>query len=239
MMENHPKFLGAILGFSAATLLFSTPLLVSLFKGSKKNRKRTYKVLGFEMGGTSCKVSLGEKTVDEEGKVLSVNVLTKFTVSNFENNLEKKPEEIIDALVACVINAYYEEVGIAHFGPLALDHSKPNYGSVTTTPKLGWVDFHSLEYFKQRLPLRTRKVSIETDVNAAALAEFLLGGHKVRESLAYITVGTGVGVGLVIDGKPVHGLIHPEGGHSTIRPHEYDKDFKGTCPRHGKFCVEV
>ena len=64
--------------------------------------------------------------------------------------------------------------------------------------------------------MKVKKISIDTDVNACAMAEYLNGGHCVKNSLAYITVGTGVGVGLVINGKTVHGLLHPEGGHSIV-----------------------
>lgn len=232
-MSQHQIALGGLLGFTASALIFSAPLISRLLCGPSK-KQRTIKCLGFEMGGTTCKVGVGEKTLDAEGKVIACKIITSFTVNTY-----KSPEDTVDALLNCIMNAHYEDVGIAHFGPLCLDPEKANYGSVTTTPKEGWQDFHSLEVFRSKLPIKTKKVSIETDVNAAALAEFFLGGHKVKRSLAYITVGTGVGVGLVIDGKTVHGLIHPEAGHTTVIPHEYDKDFKGVCPRHGRNCIEV
>lgn len=232
-LTQHQLALGGFLGFTVSALIFSAPLLSRFLRRSSKTR-RTIKCLGFEMGGTTCKVAVGEKTLDEEGKVISAQIITSFTV-----NTNKNPEDTVDALLNCIMNASYEDVGIAHFGPLSLDPEKANYGSVTTTPKEGWENFHSLEVFRSKLTIKTKKVSIETDVNAAALAEFYLGGHKVKRSLAYITVGTGVGVGLVIDGKAVHGLIHPEAGHTTVIPHEYDKDFQGVCPRHGKNCIEV
>ena len=232
-MDKHQTTLGALLGFSVASLIFSAPLLKKLLK-NQSPQKKTLKCLGFEMGGTTCKVGIGEKTIDPNGKVISAKIITNFTI-----NTTARPEDTVDSLMACVLNAYYEEVGIAHFGPLALDPEKPNYGTVTTTPKEGWQNFHALDVFREKLPIRTKKVSIETDVNAAALAEFYLGGHDVKQSLCYITVGTGFGVGLVVDGKAVHRLIHPEGGHTSVIPHEYDKDFKGTCPYHGKNCVEV
>eukprot|EP00828_Plagiopyla_frontata_P019268 TRINITY_DN2464_c0_g1_i1.p2 TRINITY_DN2464_c0_g1~~TRINITY_DN2464_c0_g1_i1.p2 ORF type:complete len:190 (+),score=42.02 TRINITY_DN2464_c0_g1_i1:268-837(+) len=78
---------------------------------------------------------------------------------------------------------------------------------------------------------------MDTDVNSCATAEFFLGGHNVKESLAYITIGTGVGVGLVINGKTVHGLQHPEGGHQRLEILPADKDFVGVCPFHG-CCAE-
>ena len=102
-------------------------------------------------------------------------------------------------------------VGISCFGPLELNPASKDYGNITSTPKDGWRDAPVLQFFKTKL--QCAQVSIETDVNAAAFAEFKLGNHKAKESVAYITVGTGVGVGLVCHGKTVHGLTHPEGGH--------------------------
>ncbi len=82
------------------------------------------------------------------------------------------------------------------------------------------------------------KVAFDTDVNMVANFEFALGGHSdVKESLVYITVGTGIGIGLVINGKTVKGLVHPEGGHIRMPLREDDKDFKGVCPFHGT-CLE-
>ena len=90
-----------------------------------------------------------------------------------------------------------------------------------------------------------KSIKIDTDVNSAALAEFKLGHHKVKDSLAYITVGTGVGVGLIVNGKPVHGLTHPEGGHIMYiiinfrveRHHDEYPNFTGVCPYH-MICLE-
>ena len=78
---------------------------------------------------------------------------------------------------------------------------------------------------------------MDTDVNACALYEYKFGNHRTIDSLAYITVGTGVGLGLVINGKTVHGLIHPEGGHCRLQILDEDKEFKGVCPSHGN-CLE-
>lgn len=82
------------------------------------------------------------------------------------------------------------------------------------------------------------KVVFDTDVNMVANFEFTHGSHEdVKESLVYITVGTGIGIGLVVNGKTVKGLVHPEGGHVRLPMREDDKDFKGVCPFHGT-CLE-
>lgn len=82
------------------------------------------------------------------------------------------------------------------------------------------------------------KIIFDTDVNVVAAYEYLYGGHKdVRENLTYITVGTGIGIGLVAGGKMIHGLVHPEGGHIRVPILEDDKGFGGVCRFHGN-CLE-
>lgn len=88
--------------------------------------------------------------------------------------------------------------------------------------------------FKQAFP--NAKIGFDTDVNAAALGELAHGNHGVQ-NLAYITVGTGIGVGAVIDSKPVHGQLHPETGHILVRRRAGDDEYCGGCPYHGD-CLE-
>jgi fructokinase len=123
-------------------------------------------------------------------------------------------------------------LGIGSFGPLQLDRGAPDWGHITNTPKPGWQGCDIVGYFADRI---TRRVVFETDVNAAALAEATW--RPDCGSLAYITIGTGIGGGLVIGGKPVHGAAHPEMGHIYPRRHPADPDFPGVCPHHGD-CLE-
>ena len=126
-------------------------------------------------------------------------------------------------------------VGVGCFGPLDLNPRSPTYGCITTTPKPGWahLDLHARLARELRLP-----VAVDTDVNAAAYGEYYWPkANQCLESLVYVTVGTGIGMGGVINGKPLHGLIHPEAGHFPI-PHNWAKDpFAGVCPYHGD-CLE-
>lgn len=125
-------------------------------------------------------------------------------------------------------------IGIGSFGPLDLHPSSPNYGHLTSTPKLGWEGTDILGSIKKavRVP-----VVIDTDVNAAALAEHLWGSAIGLDSFVYVTVGTGIGGGGIMGNRPLHGLIHPEMGHMLI-PHDFGKDhFSGVCPYHGN-CLE-
>lgn len=124
-------------------------------------------------------------------------------------------------------------LGIGSFGPVELDRASPRWGFITNTPKPGWADCDIAGYFARRFGA---PVGFDTDVNAAALAEYAAAGGACR-SLAYLTIGTGIGGGLVLDGQPVHGAAHPEMGHIYPRRHPLDTDFAGICPAHGD-CLE-
>jgi len=124
-------------------------------------------------------------------------------------------------------------LGIGSFGPVELDRRSPKWGFITNTPKPGWADCDIAGWMGQRLGV---PVGFDTDVNAAALAEHAAAGGGTG-GLAYLTIGTGIGGGLVVDGKPVHGIAHPEMGHIYPRRHPLDTDFAGICPAHGD-CLE-
>ncbi|KEO92121.1 fructokinase [Erythrobacter longus] len=125
-------------------------------------------------------------------------------------------------------------LGIASFGPVELDRSSPLWGHITNTPKPGWENCDVAGYFADRFGV---PIGFDTDVNAAALAEYQHGAGKGASSLAYVTVGTGIGGGLVLDGRAVHGAAHPEMGHIFPRRHADDREFEGICPHHGD-CLE-
>jgi fructokinase len=125
-------------------------------------------------------------------------------------------------------------LGVGGFGPLDLRPSSSTYGFITSTPKPGWRNTDLKGILQRGLNL---PVFIDTDVNAAALGELRWGAGQGLESLAYVTVGTGVGVGVVHHGRAVHGLMHPELGHMMVCRHAADVDFAGICPFHGD-CLE-
>ncbi|MDH3247950.1 MAG: ROK family protein [Acidimicrobiia bacterium] len=157
-----------------------------------------------------------------------------------EEILERKRIDTTDpstTLAACLeFFAGHEPIralGIASFGPLELRRSHPDYGRVTTTPKPGWSGADLVGPFVERLGV---PVAVDTDVNGAALAEVRWGAAMGLRNAVYVTVGTGVGGGAVIDGTPVAGLVHPEMGHVSISRLPGD-DFDGVCPFHGD-CFE-
>jgi fructokinase len=125
-------------------------------------------------------------------------------------------------------------VGIASFGPIDLQPQSRSYGSITSTPKPGWANTPIAVMVRQALDV---PVGFDTDVNAAALAEGCWGAAQGLHSFIYLTIGTGVGGGGVLDGQVMHGLLHPEMGHIRV-PHNRVKDpFTGSCPFHGD-CLE-
>ena len=125
-------------------------------------------------------------------------------------------------------------VGIASFGPVDLQPRSPTYGFITSTPKPGWANVDIVGAARAALEV---PVGFDTDVNAAGLAEWRWGAARGLDSVLYLTVGTGIGGGGLVDGRLLHGLVHPEMGHIRI-PHDLTADpFPGACPFHGD-CLE-
>jgi fructokinase len=125
-------------------------------------------------------------------------------------------------------------IGIGSFGPVDLDPLSPTYGYITSTPKPGWSNVDICGTLRRALGL---PVAFDTDVNAAALAESRWGAAQGLDNVLYLTVGTGIGGGAVVNGAPLHGMTHPEMGHILI-PHDRSADpFPGACPYHGD-CLE-
>lgn len=125
-------------------------------------------------------------------------------------------------------------LGVACFGPIDLDPTSSSYGSITTTPKPGWANVDVVGFFRRRLGV---PVGWDTDVNGAALGEQRWGAARGLESAVYFTVGTGIGGGAVVDGRPLHGLLHPEMGHIPVAARA-EHEMAGVCPYHGGRCLE-
>lgn len=122
-------------------------------------------------------------------------------------------------------------IGVASFGPIDLHRHSPSYGRITSTPKPHWQNYDIVKAIAQGTGVE--HVLVDTDVNCAALAEWLWGAGRNSDPFLYVTLGTGIGVGAVVNGGVVHGLVHPEAGHMRI-PHDRALDpFPGSCPSHG------
>jgi fructokinase len=125
-------------------------------------------------------------------------------------------------------------IGIGSFGPLELNPRSAKYGYITNTPKPGWSNFDLAGTIRNAFSV---PVILDTDVNAAALAESRWGAVQGLSTFLYVTVGTGIGGGAIVEGKILHGRTHPEMGHIRV-PHDHSRDpFPGTCPYHGD-CLE-
>lgn len=144
------------------------------------------------------------------------------------------PEKTMPAMAAFFKEHPVDALGIGCFGPLDLNPKSATYGYITATPKLAWRNYPILPEFEKALGV---PVLMDTDVNGAALAEAQLGAAKGLSSCLYVTVGTGIGGGVIVDGKPVHGLVHPEFGHQLMIPAAGDPTPEGFCPYH-KHCLE-
>ena len=125
-------------------------------------------------------------------------------------------------------------MGIACFGPVNLDKNDPQFGSITSTPKVQWQNTPLLSLLK---PYFDIPFEFDTDVNGAAIGEGKWGAGKGLSDFLYVTIGTGIGGGIISNGLPIHGLIHPEVGHILMN-HDLEKDpFEGVCPFHSN-CLE-
>ncbi len=125
-------------------------------------------------------------------------------------------------------------LGIASFGPVDPNPSSPTFGFITSTPKQGWLNFDFIRAIREVFDL---PIGFDTDVNGAALGEWCWGSAQGLDNFIYLTIGTGIGGGAMVNGGLLHGLIHPEMGHLRI-PHDWNTDpFPGVCPFHGD-CLE-
>lgn len=174
---------------------------------------------GIEAGGTTFRCARG--TCPEDAEIAEFPTTT--------------PAETLALVFSFFQNGPpVESIGIASFGPLDPDPQSPTFGYITSTPKLEWRNFDFAGAVRQALKL---PVAFDTDVNAAALAESRWGAARSLDSFLYITVGTGLGGAAFIDGRLLHGRLHPEMGHIRI-PHDRARDpFPGNCPYHGD-CLE-
>lgn len=177
------------------------------------------KIGALEAGGT--KMVLG--VFDENG-----NEMERLTLPT------ETPEITMPQMKAFFDAHSIDALGVGSFGPLDLDPASPTYGYITSTPKLAWRNHPLLSGLTGDSGI---PCAIDTDVNAAVLAEVETGVAKGCQSAVYITIGTGVGGGIYLNGKTVHGLLHPEVGHMLLRPHPDDPNPRGVCPYHDG-CLE-
>jgi fructokinase len=175
---------------------------------------------GIEAGGTKWVCGIG----NGDAKVLETETFPTTTPA----------ETISRAAEFFVKSGLPDGLGVGSFGPIDVHRASPTWGQITTTPKPGWAHTNLIASIRAALDI---PVVFDTDVNAAALAESRWGAAGGLETFSYITVGTGIGGGAIVNGRLLHGLLHPELGHMRI-PHDRGRDsFDGVCPYHGD-CLE-
>ena len=165
-----------------------------------------------EAGGTKIICAI----LDQNAKILKESSILTTT-----------PEETSKQILSFFSSYKISSLGIGTFGPIDLHPQSPTFGSILNTPKLPWKNFNYIKSFSSLgIP-----ISIDTDVNAACLGEATFGSSKGLNNVVYITIGTGIGIGVISEGKLLHGMMHPEGGHMLISKNDKD-NFESVCPSH-------
>ncbi|MCD7894043.1 MAG: ROK family protein [Erysipelotrichaceae bacterium] len=177
------------------------------------------KLGAIEAGGTKFVVAIG----NENGEVLE---RASFPTTS--------PDETMKETIAFFKDKNVEAIGLGCFGPIDPDKNSPTYGYITTTPKPGWANYNIVGVLAEAFP--DTPIGFDTDVNGACLGEAYFGAAKGLDSALYLTIGTGIGGGAIVEGNLVHGLLHPETGHMLMNVRE-DDPYKGKCPYHGT-CFE-
>lgn len=176
---------------------------------------------GVELGGTKCVVALAEGDHIAASETIPTTTPAE-TLSRAAELLGRWNAE-----------KRLASLGVASFGPVRVDPSAADYGTMLDTPKPGWRGTRVLEALGRELHC---PAAVDTDVNGAALAEYEFGAARGCRSAVYLTIGTGIGGGVLVNGAPVHGVMHPEIGHARVRRVTGDS-FAGICPFH-RDCAE-
>jgi fructokinase len=176
---------------------------------------------GIEAGGNKCLCAVGTGPDDLQAETTIPTTLPDETISQVIAFFRQHTKSL-------------KAIGIGSFGPVDLNPTSPTYGHITTTPKAGWGNTNLAGLIQRALGV---PVLFDTDVNAAALGEQRWGAAQGLDTFVYLTVGTGIGGGGMVNGQLMHGLVHPEMGHIRV-PHNRDKDpFPGICSYHSD-CLE-
>ena len=177
-----------------------------------------------EAGGTKFVCAIGHDPNDIRAEVRFPTTMPGETI-----------ERAIDFFKAQqAIHGPLTAIGIGSFGPLDPDPSSPTFGYITSTPKTDWTNIDFVGRVQKALSV---PIGFDTDVNGAALSEWRWGAAQGLNTFLYLTIGTGIGGGVMVNSRLLHGLIHPELGHIRM-PHNWDEDpYNGCCPFHGD-CFE-
>jgi fructokinase len=182
------------------------------------------KVGGIDAGGTSWRCGI---YTDHQTPIAR----TSFATTSPTETLAKAIEFFTQQSAA---GHKVDTIGVACFGPLGVNKATPHWGHILETPKAGWSNTDVAGALGRGTGC---KIAIETDVTAAAFGERAWGAGQGLDNIAYVTVGTGIGAGIILDGKAIKGALHPEAGHMRPPRHPHDLTFDGVCSFHGD-CIE-
>lgn len=171
-----------------------------------------------EAGGTKMVCAVG----DENGRILEqISIPTEH------------PDITLPKIAAYFAERSIQALGIGAFGPINLRKDSPDYGKIGNTPKMDYKGVNLISFFSETLMV---PIAIDTDVNAACLGEVRFGAARGLVHVVYLTIGTGIGSGIYLNGQLLHGMLHPEGGHILVEPVSWDPG-KSVCPYHSN-CLE-
>ena len=179
---------------------------------------------GIEAGGTKFVCAVGSNPNDLEKPESFPTTRPDETIQHTLDFLSKQEAK----------HGSISAIGIASFGPLDPKPGSPTFGFITTTPKPGWANFDFVKAIKDKFAV---PIGFDTDVNGAALGEWRWGAAQGLDTFLYLTIGTGIGGGGLINGRLMHGLVHPEMGHMLLRHDRLRDPYQGRCPYHGD-CFE-
>jgi fructokinase len=182
------------------------------------------RVGGIDAGGTSWRCAIYQ---DHETPLARTSFPTTTPQETLANAIAFFNDQAASGLTL-------ETIGVACFGPLGVNPAQANWGHILGTPKEGWANTDIAGALARGTGC---KIAIETDVTAAAFGERAWGAGQGLDDVAYVTVGTGIGAGIIVGGRPIWGVMHPEAGHMRAPPHRDDLTFKGVCHFHGD-CIE-
>ena len=216
MTKIHLIYLFSLIIF--LNINFTVTKFLNLKSFLDSNNLISQKLFGaLEAGGTKMVCAI----LDEFGNIIEETSIPTTT-----------PDETAKKILDFYSKYSLSALGIGTFGPVDLNPKSPTYGSILNSPKLAWIGFN---YFKAFESLKI-PIGIDTDVNASCLGERTFGTSRGLSNVIYITIGTGIGVGVYSEGKLVHGMMHPEGGHIFLSKVEEDKG-ECICPYHNS-CFE-
>jgi len=179
---------------------------------------------GIEAGGTKFVCSVGSGPEDLQAETRFPTTTPEETLAHAITFFQEREAQ----------NGPLDAIGVASFGPVDPNPDSATYGFITTTPKPGWINTDVVGSLKAHF---NGPIGFDTDVNGAALAEGKWGAAQNLHTFLYLTIGTGIGGGAMVNGRLLHGLVHPEMGHIRLN-HDWERDsYPGNCPYHGD-CLE-